>query len=143
MKRTGLLKTAVRLVLKNAGALFAFEIVYKLALALVLVPLLLGGLHIAMALGGYSYITSENLLRFALHPVTLVILALIVLVVSTLSLIDIYAVIYALEASRQNKKARLSGMALFALKHALRSWKIQNLPIMLTLILMAPLLSSS
>ncbi len=143
MKRTGLFKTAARLVLKNPGALFAFEIVYKLALALVLVPLLLGGLHVAMALGGYSYITSENLLRFALHPVTLLILALIVLIVSTLSLIDIYAVLYALEASRQNKKARLSGMALFALKHALRSWRLQNLPIMLTLILMAPLLNAA
>lgn len=60
-----------KLILYNWRPLLGFEIIYKLASAVIFMPLLWGLLDFAMGLSGYTYLTLENIFVFLTRPSTL------------------------------------------------------------------------
>ena len=102
------------LIMKNWRAFITFELLYKLALASVVLPLLgacFGGI---MTLTGYPYLTAENLFSFLKHPLTILLTAAVLLLAATFTMVDISAVIYTLDQSRQHERARMYEILLFS-----------------------------
>lgn len=126
------LRQMLALLRKCGRAVFLFEAVYKLAALALFLPLfnlLFGGL---MQLTGIRYLTMENLAGFLLHPLTLAFLALLLLVVSLYTLVDISVVICVLHRG---------GGIPEALRHTFaglrRGWKTGNLWLLLYLPVLA------
>ena len=114
------------LILQNWRAFITFELLYKLALAAVVLPLLgacFGGI---MDLTGYPYLTAENVFSFLKHPLTILLIAGVLLLAATFTMVDISAVIYTLDQSRQQERARMYEILLFSVKNSIRIWLPQN-----------------
>ncbi|MBQ4453113.1 MAG: glycerophosphodiester phosphodiesterase [Clostridia bacterium] len=123
----------------NRGNLAAFELIYRLGVALLFVPLLTGCLNLAMKVSGYAYLTKENVFYFAKSPLTVAFAVALSVLAAFLSMIDIGAVICTADASFLGRRASLSEITVFAVKGALKALKIKNLPILGVILLLAPL----
>lgn len=126
-RRLAGIRTTGGLVLHNWRAFIIFELLYKLALASLVLPLLgacFGGI---MRLSGYPYLTAENIFSFLKHPLTILLIAAVLLLAASFTMVDISAVIYTLDQSRQNERARMYDILLFSVKNSIRIWLPQNL----------------
>ena len=135
------LKEIIRLVKKNWRALVTFELLYKLAVAIIFIPGLSGSFYGIMRVGGYTYLTRENTVAFLLRPTTMILLILFLLLAAGCTMIDISAVIYTLDCSRQGVRTGLNGIIKFSMKNAMRVWKMRNFLIVIVALLLMPFLS--
>lgn len=129
------------LLMRNWKAFIIFELLYKLLITAVALPLL--GLCFAgiMQVSGYSYLTAENYALFLKHPLTILLLVAFVLLGATFNMIDISAVIYTLDLSRQKEQASFLSISRFSLKNALRVWLPENYLLILVLLMLLPFAS--
>lgn len=134
-------KEAAKLVFCNWKPLAEFELLYKLAAGAVFVPLLAAAFNLAMKIAGYSYLTLENVISFALKPATILIVAGILLLAAIYCMVDISAVVFALDQSVQNKKVGLRQIIIFAAANSIRIWRKQNVLIVPVVLLMLPLVN--
>ena len=132
------IKKAARLVLFNCKSLVGFEILYKLISVSLFVPLLLGMFNLTMRLTGYSYLTLENIISFALKPVTLLALAIIVILAAIYAMIDISAVVFALDQSMQKKHVTLGQIVQFSVKNSVRILQRKNVLLVPVVLLLLP-----
>ena len=95
-----------RLLRLNWRPLVIFELFFKVTLAIVLIPVVSGAVNLAMRMSGFAYVTVENVVRFALHPVTLAMMLATAFLAATFDAMDIGAVIYLLDQSAQGVRAR-------------------------------------
>lgn len=65
-----------KLILYNWRPFLGFEIIYKLASAVIFMPLLWGLLDFVMGLSGYTYLTLENIFVFLTRPSTFILLVI-------------------------------------------------------------------
>ena len=129
------------LVMRNWKAFIMFELLYKLLITVAGFPLL--GLCFAgiMRLSGYPYLTRENIWLFLKHPLTILMILAFVLLAATVNMIDISAVIYTLDQSRQKEQAGLVAIIRFSVRNALRIWLPQNYLLVLVLLMLMPFAS--
>ena len=93
MKKLRQLPEIWRLVRSNWKTLAVFELFYKLAVAVLFIPLLSGSAAAAMRLTGYAYLTVENVRAFAVHPLTVGLVLVLLIFGTMLVMIDIGAVL--------------------------------------------------
>ncbi|MBQ9197065.1 MAG: glycerophosphoryl diester phosphodiesterase membrane domain-containing protein [Clostridia bacterium] len=110
---------ALRLLSLCRGPLFLFEAVYKLAGAALFVPGFSLCFSALMRLTGHKYLTAENLLSFALHPLTLIAALALFLLIAFYFLIDIGVTLCMLSQAAQERRCGV----LFALTSALRAMR--------------------
>ncbi len=137
----GKLRKATKLVFYNWKPLAGFEILYKLISVVFFVPLLLGAFHLAMKVGGYSYLTLENVLSFLVKPATLVLLAVILLLAAAYAMVDISAAVFVLDQSVQEKTVSLGQIVRFAVKNSIRIGRPQNILLVPVVLLLLPFVS--
>lgn len=101
MKR---LKETRRLILYNWKPLLEFEVLYKLTTAVIFAPILWRMFDFIMELSGYSYLTLENIFAFLTKPLTLALLLILLIFATVYAMIDISAVIFVLDQSRQEQR---------------------------------------
>ena len=130
-----------RLVMRNWKAFIMFELLYKLLITVAGFPLL--GLCFTgiMRLSGYPYLTRENIWLFLKHPLTILMILAFVLLAATVNMIDISAVIYTLDQSRQKEQAGLVAIIRFSVRNALRIWLPQNYLLVCVLLMLMPFAS--
>ena len=63
MMKNNYLKNICNIIKYNFKTLIRFEFLFKLALALILMPLAILGFNLTMKLTGYSYLTLENITK--------------------------------------------------------------------------------
>lgn len=132
------LKRVAEIVGYNGKALTGFEVLYKLASVLLFAPLLLGAFRLAMRLAGYSYLTLENLLPFLGRPVTLLLLAVILLLAAVYAMVDVSAVLFALDCAVQKKRVTCRQIVRFAAKNAVRVCHRKNVLLVPVVLLLLP-----
>ena len=142
MRGIGVLGETWGLVTRNWRTLVAFELCYRLLLVSVMVPVLGLGLRATMWALGYSYLTLENVVGFLTQPLTLAIGAALVLVAATFTMVDVSAVLYVLDLSRQDVSARLGATLRFAAQNSLRVWRPEGVGLVLVVLLLMPLLGA-
>ena len=116
-------KTDAGRVMGNWRAAAVFELVYKLAAALVLVPLLSGSFALAMRWTGHPYLTHENVYRFLREPITLLAACVSLTAVSAAMLIDVGAVTFLLAQSMQGRRVGPAQVLRFALRNPRWCWR--------------------
>ncbi len=132
------IRTAVKLVFYNRKPLVGFEILYKLASVALFTPLLLGMLDLAMKLAGQPYLTLENVIPFLLRPTTLILLAVILVLAAFYSMIDISAVLFAIDRSVQGKRVTFGQIVRFAFSNSLRVFRLKNILLVPVVLLLLP-----
>lgn len=130
-----------RLILFNLRILAGFEILYKSASTLIFVPLLWKLFDLIMKAGGYRYLTYENILDFLTEPLTLILLLILLILVTTYAMIDIGAVIFTLDQSKQKNHVHLLQILKFSVRNALRAWNPKNFLLIVVLLLLLPFLN--
>ncbi len=90
--------------------LLLFELMYKLLLTALGVPLLGFLVELAMKHAGISYLTGTNLLDFLLSPVTLVILVLLLFVMAFFSIVELSALIAGFAYTHEGRRITAVGM---------------------------------
>lgn len=133
------MKQIRRLIDCNWKSLVGFELIYKLAAAIIFVPFIWGFFDLIMQVRGYYYLTLENIGDFLCNPVTIFALLLIFVIATVGAMIDISAVIFILDQSAQGKKVHLQQIFKFSLKNAFRAWKPKNFMLVIVLLLFMPL----
>lgn len=98
------IKNNFRLLRYNIGSVILFEIIYKLLSAAVLVPVLYAILNYSIRLAKIGYISAKTLGRYLKTPSTYLMFFCIVIVISIYILINISALIYAMDASYRKEK---------------------------------------
>ena len=130
-----------RLVNRNRRALAEFEIVFKLLTFLVAVPLFSGSFRLVMKMTGYRYLTVENVLSFAVHPLTLLSLLVLLLVMTAYAMFDIATVIILLDQSYQNRKARLPDVLRLSARKCMGLLHPRNLSLVFLILFLIPFLN--
>lgn len=89
---------------KNIRALFLFELLCKAVFAMVFYPLCKAAFGLLLKLTGYSYLTLENLPRFARHPATIAVLLLLILMAALFYLVESVSLIIFYQGFVKDKK---------------------------------------
>ena len=121
--------------------LFAFELLYKLLAVTVFTPLTSLSLRGIMELSGYSYLTVDNVGPFLLNPVTLLMLALLLLILAFYVVFDISAILFAVDLGRVGKKTTVAEMVPAAWRAAVRVFRPRNWPLAVAAVLLLPFLN--
>lgn len=138
----GKLKKTARPVLYNWSAAVLFELLYKMAVVVILIPLLFGTFSLAMRAGGYAYLTHENVRAFFGSPLTLALIAADLAVAAVCLLIDAAAVIFLLDRSVQGRAVTPAQTLRYAVHVAARALRLKNLPLIPVTAALLPLLSA-
>ena len=141
MNKLDLFGSVGRLLRLNWRPLVIFELFFKVTLAIVLIPVVSGAVNLAMRMSGFAYVTVENVVRFALHPVTLAMMLATAFLAATFDAMDIGAVIYLLDQSAQGVRARPGRVLRFSFRSALRIWRPANLPLAVVMLLLFPFMN--
>jgi len=110
----------------NLDALFKFEILYKLFSVAFFIPAALLLFKLSLFLTGHSYLTADNIVSYAVNPITILILFLLILLLTFFSVIDISAVICVIDASYKKKKIGFLTAADFAWRNSMRIFQPRN-----------------
>ncbi len=130
-----------RLILFNLRTLVGFEMLYKSVSTLIFVPSLWKLFDLIMKAGGYRYLTYENILDFLTEPLTLVLLLVLLVLVTTYAMIDIGAVVFTLDQSKQKNHVHLMQILKFSARNAFRAWNPKNFLLIVVLLLLLPFLN--
>lgn len=104
MKR---LKQIIPILRYNLWTLVGFEAVLKVLTLMVFGPLVAWLMKEIMSLTGYTYLTFENLVAFLWNPLTIILLAGLVVFVVLYTLFDMITVIVILDQSCQRKRIQI------------------------------------
>lgn len=137
----GKVRQLSRLVNRNRKALAEFEIIFKLLTFLVAVPLFSGCVRLTMTITGYRYLTVENILSFAVHPVTILSLLTLLLVMTAYTMFDIATVIIILDQSCQNRRVRLPDVIRLSARKCAGMLHLKSLPLTFFTLFLIPFLN--
>ena len=140
MKRFAL---TLRLLRRNWKAFAGFETLYKLATAAIFTPLLFAIFSLTIRAAGLTYLSTESIKRYLLHPVTVICLLLILLLAALFSLFDMQAVICCCHASHMNRSITMSEMARAGIVHAERVLLPKNWLLIVFVMLIVPLTNTA
>lgn len=97
-------KSNFRLLKYNFQSIILFEIMYKLLSAAVLVPIIYSLLNYSIKVAQIGYLSARTLGRYLRSPATYLLFAAALIIVSIYILINISALIYAMDASYRREK---------------------------------------
>ena len=137
------LRRTIRLIRVNWQVLVCFELLYKAMVAVGFTLLASLGFRLVMRVMGLTYLTREGIGIFLVHPLTLMLLMMMVLLAIGSFMIDICAVAYILDCSAHAFRCHMRQVFQFTLHSALRIWRPENIPLAGILLLLAPFLSLS
>ncbi len=129
------------LLLYNWKPLVGFEIAYKFMSSLVMIPLMWGMFDLIMKTVGYAYLTLENIFSFLTNPLTLPLLFVLFLSAANYAMIDISAVVFTLDQSKQKKSVCLRQILRFSLRNSIRVWNPRNLMLVVVILVLLPFLN--
>ncbi len=124
----------------NWKELIGFELIYKAASAVTLLPVFWAILHLTMKLTGYSYLTAENIHRYFTSPITIAGIVLALFLTAVVTLFDISAIIFILDCSRRRLHVRLLQIVKFAAGTTFRVRKHKNRTLLLLALFLIPFL---
>ena len=121
--------------------LFEFELLFKLLALTVFTPVFSLSVRGVMAANGYDYLTVDNIGPFLQNPITWVLLFVVILLVAFYVLLDIGAILYAVDQGRLGCRADLPSMLRAAWRAAWRVFRPRNWPLAVMALVLLPVLN--
>lgn len=134
------IKNTFKIIKCNFSTLAKFEIIYKILVTLIIVPMVMGGFKLSMKLTGFSYLTIENISSYILNPITLIFILVSILFLTLVTLFDISTMIIIYDASYNEKKISLKETLKISLSKIKNMLKIKNIPVAFMLLFLIPAL---
>ena len=141
MMKKNYLKNICNIIKYNFKTLIRFEFLFKLALALILMPLAILGFNLTMKLTGYSYLTLENITGFLLNPITIFLLLIIIIFLTIITMFDISTLIIIFDTSYHNKKVTTLDAIKISLNKCKNIFKLKNISVAFLVLFIIPFLN--
>ncbi len=141
MMKNNYLKNICNIIKYNFKTLIRFEFLFKLALALILMPLAILGFNLTMKLTGYSYLTLENITGFLLNPITIFLLLIIIIFLTIITMFDISTLIIIFDTSYHNKKVTTLDAIKISLNKCKNIFKLKNISVAFLVLFIIPFLN--
>jgi glycerophosphoryl diester phosphodiesterase len=122
----------------NAKTAIIFEIIYKILLLIIVLPIEMGLINLAMMAKGYTYLTETNIVGFLTFPVTWIVLIVMIVFLAFYSLFEICALIALSHASRYDQRLRLRDVVIVAASRARRVMEKGNFGAIIFVLLLIP-----
>ncbi len=100
----------LKLVRKNFSTLFISQAIYSMLLSFAVGPLIKGVFSLTLKLAGISFLTQENLVAYAMHPLILIIWLVMLYLISIITIFDINAVNIIYTVSRGGRLINLKAL---------------------------------
>ena len=126
-----LIKDTRNFITRNLKSLVLFELLYKLALLLVVLPVFETGLKKTLSLAGYSYLTIENIFPFLRNPATILSVALFLLMMGFFILLEMNCLSVYFHSCMQLRRIRVVEIFFTGMIHTAREFKKKNFMIVL------------
>lgn len=120
------LSNLLRIIKLNIGKMFEFQIVVRIVSMAVVTPLILFMFNLTMKIGGYKYITKENLHEYICEPFTITMLLVILFCLAYAFIFEAGGIIYIIDQSYQGHKIKMTETVMFAMGNAVRVFSIRN-----------------
>ena len=134
------IKKTIGMILYNFKTLVIFELIYKLLISLVFLPLSLTSLKLIMKITHHPYLTLDNILSFIINPITIIYLLIIIIFLTLVTLYDIANLIYIFDASYHKKKIKLLNSINMSYKKCKSLFKPNHFMIIFFILLLLPFL---
>lgn len=135
------LKNTFKIIKYNLGTLVLFEFLYKIILAIIFIPALIGGFNLTMRLTGFTYLTLENISSFLLNPITIILLFLIIIILTVITIFDISTLIVIFDLSYHEKKIGLKDVIKISISKCKNIFKIKNISVAFLVLFLIPFLN--
>ena len=132
-----LVYAAWRMLKWDWSSLLLFEMIYKM-LFLVVITLAQLGFECALNIAGITYLTNQNVFQILRHPLSVLLLVLILLLIIYCTFIETAAVVLYCERGVQGQEVKVRGLFAASAKRALSIFKPHNLWIFILLCLFFP-----
>ncbi|MBE5962844.1 MAG: hypothetical protein E7256_15950 [Lachnospiraceae bacterium] len=126
-----LIRDTKNFITRNLKSLVLFELLYKLTLLLVVLPIFEAGLKKTLNMAGYSYLTIENILPFLRNPATILSIVLFLLMMGFFILLEMNCLSVYFHSCMQLRKIRLVEIFFTGIIHTARELKKKNFLIVL------------
>lgn len=133
-----LVYVAWRMLKWDWSSLLLFEMIYKM-LFLVVITLAQLGFECALNIAGITYLTNQNVFQILRHPLSVLLLVLILLLIIYCTFIETAAVILYCERGVQGQEVKVRGLFAASAKRALSIFKPHNLWIFILLMFILPI----
>lgn len=130
---------STKIFIRAIPSIILFELLYKLIITAVALPALTYLFRWAIDISGVGYITSENIIKFITHPVSLILIIFILIICSVLSLIEISAVINGFALLYEKKDIKVWLMFSGGIKSIKKLFKKFNFILIFYVLLILPL----
>ena len=136
-------KKGLNMLSYNFSSIILFEVIYKLISAVILVPALYASINMSIKLAGINFLSIRTLKKYLFSPTTYVAILIMLVILAVYFLINISAIVYAMEASHREIKINALHILVKATVNALRLLRPKNLLVMLDVIFVLPLVYAS
>ncbi len=136
-------KKGMNMLSYNFSSILLFEVIYKLISAVILVPALYASINISIKLAGINFLSIRTLKKYVFAPTTYIALLVMMIILAVYFLINLSAIVYAMEASHRGIKINALHILVKATVNALRLIRPKNLLVMVDVLLALPLIYSS
>lgn len=135
------IKNILNMIEYNLMTLIKFEIIYKLLLSVILIPFAIFGFNLSMKLTGYTYLTLENIFRFLLNPITLIMLIILIIYLTVVTIFDISTIIILFDISNKKEKITLIELIHLSLNKCRKIFVLKNVPVSFLVLFLMPFLN--
>lgn len=135
------IRNTVKILKYNLKSLLIFEIMSKVLISLVFVPIAVAGFNFTMKVTGYKYLTMENIMHFACKPMSIALLLLIIIFLTIVTLFDISTMLIMYDASYNEKKIKVIDAIKLSVERLIPLLKIRNIPVAFLLLFLIPFLN--
>ena len=125
----------------NFKTLLVFEFLYKLIIGLIFIPAVIGIFNLTMRITGFTYLTIENILNFALNPITIIFLLFIIIFLTMVTIFDISTLIIIFDSSYKNKKISVMDSIKISLSKCKNIFKLKNISVAILVLFIIPFLN--
>ena len=136
-------KKGLNMLSYNFSSVILFEVIYKLISAVILVPALYASINMSIKLAGINFLSVRTLKKYLFSPTTYVAILIMLIILAVYFLINISAIVYAMEASHRKIKINALHILVKATVNALRLLRPKNLLVMVDVIFVLPLVYAS
>lgn len=118
-----------------------FELIYKLFSAVIFTPVVVFLFNLSIKITAHGYLTFENLIRYFLNPITIILLLIVIACMAFYSLFDISAIIYIYDQAYRGYKVPLLAVIKNALLHSLKVFQKKNILFSVYILFVIPFLN--
>ncbi len=124
----------------NIKSLIIFELLFKLLSLFIFTPLFINLFNLIMKVTGYKYLTIENLPKFLLNPITILLIVILLLFMMVYTMFDITTLIIILDKSYHKEKVKVIDAVRTSIDKCKNLFHIKNILLAIFVLFIIPFL---